>query len=203
MVILCEKMEISSVTETESSDSISFNAPMCHTMMLPDQGDSSSEDECLGKKSPPSLRLEPATLTLDTHQHTPHSGDLDSPPVSSILHEGPGNKAWDDFVRKGSRLKNFIEDTLQLVTCKDGVEGRERPLLIDISLSPAKRARRMDLTTTSHAADLAREKTAECMILQQVSAMHIVREYILFLLIRFLITCLTLTSMSETPRRGS
>ena len=115
----------------------------------------------------------------------------------------PGNKAWDDFVRKGSRLKNFIEDTLQLVTCKDGVEGRERPLLIDISLSPAKRARRMDLTTTSHAADLAREKTAECMILQQVSAMHIVREYILFLLIRFLITCLTLTSMSETPRRGS
>ena len=180
-------MEASFETGTESSDSISLNAPLCHSMMLPDQGDSSSEDELSGKKSPPSLRLESALSTLDAHQHTLHSDDQSNPPESSLLQERPGNKAWDDFVRKGSRLKNFMEDALQLATCKDRVESCERPLIEeDIIQSPAKRARRVNLTVSSHAADLAREKTAECMILQQVSPLHMILRYVSFHLFRML-----------------
>ena len=73
----------------------------------------------------------------------------------------------------GSRLKNFVEDALQLVACIDGREARKRPLLEDIldedddDSTPTKRARFMD--AGAHAADLAKEKTAECILLQKVN----------------------------------
>jgi len=122
---------------------------------LPDPDDSSSEEEGPRQLSPPISRNE-------------QSQNL---PPSPKQNYSVNNNAWDDFVRKGSRLKNFVEDALQLVACIDGREARKRPLLEDIldedddDSTPTKRARFMD--AGAHAADLAKEKTAECILLQK------------------------------------
>lgn len=78
---------------------------------------------------------------------------------------------WDGFVRQGTRLKTFLDDTMQKV--RDSFPGGEkRPLLAgsedgDGQEPPRQRRRVGEL---DHTADLAREKTAEVMQLQRVSS---------------------------------
>jgi hypothetical protein len=71
---------------------------------------------------------------------------------------------WDGFVRKGARLKGFLDDALHLVAT--GFQANDEGACERrIEEMPTLRQPQED-----HAADIAREKTAECMILQKVSA---------------------------------
>ena len=164
-------------TESPSASTAAFrdaNGPH-NVMKLPDQDDSSSdEEECNLSKisSPPGLRNEAdnrANTITNQSLQTAHG----PPTMTDMLHAHPpfGNNAWDDFVRKGSRLKSFVEEALQLVSCEHhGAESQKRPLLDDLdNEEPAKRSRVMEIG--NHAADLAMEKTSECMILQKVRVM--------------------------------
>jgi hypothetical protein len=77
---------------------------------------------------------------------------------------------WDGFVRKGARLKGFLDDALHLVAigfqpsndCDDDDSSSSEKRIKE---APASRQLQGD-----HSADIAREKTAECFILQKVSA---------------------------------
>jgi hypothetical protein len=170
-------------TESPSASTAAFsdaNGPH-NVMQLPDQDDSSSdEEECIPSEfcSPPSLRNEVDNLADTTTNQSLQTAHC--PPTMTSMHNTfpPfGNNAWDDFVRKGSRLKNFVEDALQLVSCEHhGAASRKRPLFEDLDDDePAKRSRVMEIG--NHAADLAIEKTSECMILQKVRVMCELRFY--------------------------
>ena len=82
---------------------------------------------------------------------------------------------WDGFVRRGARLKGFLEDAMQLVATSHHVvvsdsDGNDKGTGEKGSDTTAAAMRQSE---RNHAADIARERTAECMILQKVRAAKI------------------------------
>jgi len=67
---------------------------------------------------------------------------------------------WDAFVRRGAKLKGFLEDAMQLAALSDVDTGEKTPSITAVMRQPT--------AEHNHAADIAREKTAECMILEKV-----------------------------------
>jgi len=82
----------------------------------------------------------------------------------------PSTHKWDDFVRQGTRLKTLFQDAMQHVKSNvlsgdNNKRPRERD---DDEESPLRQRRRIE--EPDHTADLAREKTAEVILLQRVRA---------------------------------
>lgn len=76
---------------------------------------------------------------------------------------------WDGFVRKGTRLKGFLDEALHLVTnslvpsTETNDDTTTPPVVRPLSVNTPRRRQHDHVL-----ADIAREKTVECMILQKV-----------------------------------
>lgn len=75
--------------------------------------------------------------------------------------------SWEGFVRNGSRVKNILQDTLQVVQTQWETEKKKRRLgdLPVESNQPARQIQQSDHYT----ADLVREKSTQLGLLQRVS----------------------------------
>ena len=116
-----------------------------------------------GKSSETPLSLM-STLAVTNFQ-TSEKQALQSIRETTTLH------TWDGFVRQGTRLKTFLDDTMTKV--RDSL-SEKRPLVPQEKSEdePPRQRRRVD----EHAADLAREKMAEVMQLQRVRSTGVCKQ---------------------------
>ena len=140
------------------------------TLSLPSQSDSSSDDDDSVEKTSGVVNDEnkeeesSTKTTRRTASSRLSSFDIEtsSPTKKRRVHS---NLKWDSFVRRGARLKGLLEDAMQLASTNS---ARESDNVTTTLVTPMRQA---TVTTAehNHAADIAREKTAENIILQRVS----------------------------------
>jgi hypothetical protein len=165
-VLLPAQSESSSDEEQESpkkssggnktEDTNASSRPRAMSSLFDDQDD--EEDTTSQTHNPRSRK--------DGERHHQASFDIETSPTKRRRLTSSEPHVWDGFVRKGARLKGFLDDALHLVAT--GFQQSD-----DDSSSSEKRIEEAPTPRQSrgnHAADIAREKTAECMILQKVSA---------------------------------
>lgn len=99
------------------------------------------------------------------------SSSLSSPTKKRRVHSHHSqNQQWNAFVRQGTSLKGLLGDVLQLATTNTTTTFEEEDTAMEMRpLVPPSSAQEH-----LHAADVAREKTRECMILEKVRKCDIV-----------------------------
>jgi chromosome segregation ATPase len=127
------------------------------------------QDECLSSSEdehePSMLSLARNNSLMDFDDHSSPSTSLESPRSSrkrratELPHRTGG---WEDFCRKGTRFKSFLDDALTKVVT-DGLNDAS-PV---VTLTPSKPPRFSHAGNDHHSAAIARQKTADCLLLQK------------------------------------
>ena len=104
---------------------------------------------------------------IDFDDHPSPSASLEPPRSSrkrraTELPPSTSTGGWEDFCRKGTRFKSFLDDALTKVVT-DGFNDAS-PV---VTLTPSKPPRFSQAGDDPHSAAIARQKTAECLLLQK------------------------------------
>lgn len=130
------------------------------TLSLPVQSDSSSEedDESVDESAAKS-RNDGHQVTTTRSVVTSFDIETSSPTKRRRVHSAG---RWDGFVRRGTRLKGLLGDAMQLAASSSSANV----VVVDDGTTPETTVMRPE--AHNHAADIAREKTRQCMILEKV-----------------------------------
>lgn len=157
-----------------SSNAAATEKDTTGTLSLPAQSDSSSEEDddsttvdMTGNES--TKRHDKPTNNTGqgmTHSSTVTAFDIESssPTKRRRVHSAAasGDGRWDAFVRRGARLKGFLGEAMQVVAASNVASVSDEDTAETTVMRPE---------AYNHAADIAREKTRECMILEKVRGM--------------------------------
>jgi hypothetical protein len=127
----------------------------------------------------PSAMFSPASSTLATITNHNNRRTSKLAQTETLVHAGTATQAWEDFVRKGTRIKSFLDGTLY----RFGQQATKREVVATLHSPESNRKEstvahdyvRLEMMEAQYAANLAREKTSEVVQLQRVSSDALVR----------------------------